>query len=98
MSRSKKLKRCTKSRKLKSKRKLKTVSRPRKLKSKMKQNEFYCVSCRKKVKAANEDIKIKKDKRGRPRMVADCTKCPHKLYKYIKFDKEKSLKHKFGSR
>lgn len=75
------------------------MTHPKKLKSPMKQNEFYCVSCRKKVRAHDDDIKIRKDKRGRPRMVASTSstsKCNHKLYKYISFDKETKLKNKYN--
>jgi hypothetical protein len=47
------------------------------------------------VKATAEDIRVKNDRAGSPRMVAK-DKYGHKLFKYIKWDHEKKLKKKYN--
>lgn len=68
---------------------------PRKLQKKLKQTEFYCVECRKRVKVPTEDIQVSIDKQGRPRLEG-MDKYNHKLFKYIKFSHEDKLGKKFG--
>ena len=60
---------------------------------KLRQEQFYCVQCGKILKGY--DIRIKLDKRGRPRMVA-YDKRDHKVYKYVKWDDEERLREKFN--
>jgi hypothetical protein len=80
-----------------SKSKRRSVTRkPRKLQKKLKQTEFYSVASRKRVNVKKEDIKVKKDKRGRHRMVAKDPKTGAKLFKYVKESKASSLKRKFN--
>lgn len=66
------------------------------LKTKLRQGEFYCVSCCKRIRVPADDIRVKRDKRKKPRMVAKCHKCGTKLFKYIKADHEKKLKQKYN--
>jgi predicted SprT family Zn-dependent metalloprotease len=58
---------------------------PKPLKSRLKKNEFYCLSCRKKV--TGDDIKerkVKNSKRGSvPMLKAYCHKCDGKLSKIV---------------
>lgn len=61
----------------------------------MKQNEFYCVSCRKRVNCHPEDIRVKTDRNGRPRMVG-YDKYDHKVFKYIKESDYSKLKKKYN--
>ena len=69
----------------------------------LKQNEFYCVSCRKAVRVSNEDMCVKefKNKRAKtgktPALVGTCNKCSHKVVKFIKRDDVKKLKAKVGT-
>lgn len=71
------------------------MAKPRKLQKKLRQQEFYCVQCRKRVKCSAEDIRVKNDRAGNPRMVCKDTQ-GHKLFKYIKWADEKRLKKKFN--
>jgi len=74
---------------------------PNKLRSKLKQNEFFCVVCGKRVKANADDmyVKVFKNKRvkgGVPALRARCDKCEYNLTKFIKHaDKDKMVK-KYG--
>jgi len=70
--------------------------KPRALRSKLKQNEFYSVASRKRVSVPKDDIRVKKDRVGRHRMVAKDPKTGDRLYKYIKEDKATALKRKFN--
>jgi len=70
-------------------------TKPRALRTKLKQNQFYSVAERKRVTVDKEDIKVKKDRRGRHRMVAKDPKTGDKLFKYIKESKASSLKRKY---
>lgn len=71
-------------------------SKPRKLRKKLTQQEFYCVESRKRIRVPKDKIKLKKDKRGRPRLVAKHQGC--ELYKYVKFADESKLKKKYNGR
>lgn len=68
----------------------------------MRQNQFYCVSCRKKVSAKPDDIcfkylKNKNMKNGKmPSLKSECTKCNTNLTKFIKNDDVKKLQNKYG--
>jgi hypothetical protein len=62
----------------------------------MYENQFYCVACRKKVRCTKQQISVKRDRRGRPRLVGWCCESHTRLYKYIPFDKEKELKKKYA--
>jgi hypothetical protein len=61
----------------------------------MKQNEFYCVACGKRVSCHGEDIRVRNDRNGKPRMVSK-DKHGHKLFKYIKYADESALKRKYN--
>ena len=67
----------------------------------MKQTEFYCVSCRKRVNQKKEDIcvtilKNKKVAGGVPALTGECRKCGTNLYKFIKRDSKERMIDKFG--
>jgi hypothetical protein len=65
------------------------------LKTKLKQQEFYCVECRKRVKCCADDIRIETDRAGKPRMIGE-DKYGHLLFKYIKWDAEDRLARKYN--
>lgn len=62
---------------------------PAKLKSKLKKEEFYCVSCRGRVKSDNGDICVeiynnRRTGRKVPALRGSCSKCGTNLTKFIK--------------
>ncbi len=65
------------------------------LKTKLRQQEFYCVECRKRVSSYAYDIMVKDDRAGKPRMEG-YDKHGHKLFKYIKWNDESKLKKKYN--
>ena len=72
---------------------------PAKLKTKLKQGEFYCVSCRKRVKGDDICIKTFRNKRvkgGVPTMVGECSKCSTSVFKFIKHSNKAKLTEKYG--
>lgn len=75
---------------------------PASLKGKLKQQEFYCVSCRKRVKSDADDIcvKVYKNKRmydGKaPALRSTCQKCDTNLTKFIKHSDTKRMQDKYG--
>jgi hypothetical protein len=72
---------------------------PGKLRTKLKQEEFYCVSCRKRVKGYDICIKTLKNKKmvgGIPTMMALCNKCLTTVYKFIKHSDKDRLTDKYG--
>jgi hypothetical protein len=66
-----------------------------KLQKKLTQTEFYCVSCRKRVKPSADSIYFGTDKRGHPRLTADC-KNGCQLFKYVKESAVPVLKKKYA--
>ena len=68
---------------------------------KMKQNQFYCVSCRKRVSVYVDDICFKfiKNKNmynGKmPVLKSECPKCDTNLTKFVKHDDAKKLQKKY---
>lgn len=66
----------------------------------MKTNQFYCVSCRKKVIVSADDICVKYIKNSRvgriPALKGECSKCDTKLTKFVKRDDAKKLEKKYG--
>ena len=67
----------------------------------MRQNQFYCVACARKVTVKPEDICIttirnKKRRGGVPTMVGWCNKCECELYKFIKDDDKQRYIDKYG--
>ena len=67
----------------------------------MEVNQFYCVSCRKKVMSNYCDIcvktfKNKKIKGGVPALVSHCETCGNKLIKFIKHEDKIELTNMFG--
>jgi hypothetical protein len=67
----------------------------------LKQNEFYCVTCRNYVteKAADICVKMVKNSRikgGVPALHSECHKCGQRLYKFIKRDDMAAAVRKFG--
>tara|TARA_Y100000389_G_C17345012_1_gene455384 strand:+ start:86 stop:313 length:228 start_codon:yes stop_codon:yes gene_type:complete len=70
-----------------------------KLKKKLKQKEFYCVKCRKRVLADDicvQMLKNKKVKGGVPTLSGYCNNCDTLLYKFIKHADKSKLNKKFG--
>ncbi len=66
----------------------------------MKQNQFYCVKCRKKVTVPTNDIchvNLKSRKRKKiPALVGYCKKCECDLYKFVKVKQSSRLNKKYG--
>ena len=67
----------------------------------MKQNQFFCVMCSKKVMCDKDDIhfkriKNKKIKGGVPALKCKCKKCDTKLTKFVKKADANMLKKKFN--
>lgn len=74
---------------------------PNKLKSKLKQQEFYCVSCRGCVKSDADDmcVKVYRNKKvdgGVPALRSVCDKCGSNLTKFIKRDSKAAMTKKYG--
>lgn len=69
-----------------------------KLKSKLKQNEFYCVSCRKRKGCKPADIRVKKLKGRIPALKSKCGKCGTNLTKFIKHADYGKLSKKYNKR
>ena len=74
---------------------------PRSLTTKLKQREFYCVKCRKRVAVPANDICVtvyrnKKVKGGVPALVGSCKKCDTNVNKFIKRNDKEKLINKFG--
>lgn len=73
---------------------------PKPLKTKLKQQEFYCVKCRKRVKVASDDMGVSVFKNGKtgmkvPALVGDC-KCDTTVVKFIKHDDQVKFTQKYG--
>ena len=69
----------------------------------MKELEFYCVSCGKKVMIPKDDVYVKvaknsKRKGGVPMLKGKHQKCGCKVNKFIKKDSVSSMKKKYGSK
>ena len=66
----------------------------------MKEREFYCVKCRKKVTEGKQDIcvKIYKNKKTgtSPALVSTCHRCGTNLSKFVKRDKVEKLTKRYG--
>lgn len=66
----------------------------------LKVNEFYCVSCRKRVTLKDADICVKvyanKKTGATPALRGKCSKCDTNVTKFIARDKAESLIKKFG--
>ncbi len=68
----------------------------------MKQNQFYCVSCRKVINIPADDICFKYLKNSKmpggkmPSLRAECHKCDTNLTKFVKHKDAEKLKDKFG--
>lgn len=60
-----------------------SVAKSNPLKGKLKQNEFYCVSCR--ARAKGDDVKnAKARKTGQPMLKGFCVRCENKVAKFVK--------------
>jgi len=71
---------------------------PRPLVKKLKRNEFYCICCRRRVRAKPADIYIEQDRVGRHRMrsLHGSSSDGCELYKYVKEKDVKMLKKKYN--
>lgn len=74
---------------------------PKPLRSKLKADEFYCVSCRKRVHSKNDDICVKVYRNRRtnssvPALKGQCAKCDTNVTKFISHDKIDSMRDKHG--
>jgi hypothetical protein len=61
---------------------------------KLKQTQFYCVQCRKRVTVPAQDIYFEHDRAGKPRLVAS-DKYGHQLFKYVKWSQAAQLARKY---
>lgn len=72
---------------------------PSKLKSPLKERDFYCVKCRKRVSAKSKDICIQffdNKKRGKvPALRGKCSACGTMLTKFVAMKKVEMLKKKY---
>jgi hypothetical protein len=70
--------------------------------SKLKENQFYCVSCRTKrtCKADDMGVKVYRNRsmydRKVPVLKCECPKCGTPLTKFIKHDSQTRLTEKYG--
>lgn len=74
---------------------------PSKLKTKLKENEFYCVSCRGRVNVNNDDICVKIYNNSRtglmsPALRGKCTECNTNLTKFITHSSVNTMIQKYG--
>ena len=63
--------------------------------SKMTKNQFYCVSCRARVKLPADKICIGKDKNKKPRLVGKCANCSVKVFRYVAVKDVKKLQDEY---
>jgi hypothetical protein len=72
------------------------MPKPKKLTKKLKENEFYCVVCRSRVKCDNIKFKkIKNSKLGYVPALTGKDKYGDKLFKFVKWKDESMLKKKY---
>jgi hypothetical protein len=74
---------------------------PKRLRGKLKQTEFYCVSCRDRVRLHPDDICVtnfrnKRMEGGTPALVGVCNECDVNVTKFIKHKDEDRLADKYG--
>ena len=74
---------------------------PNPLKTKLKQQEFYCVKCRKRVKIDSDDMGVDIFKNGQtgmkvPALVGECKLCNTTVVKFIKHDDQDRFTQKYG--
>ena len=72
---------------------------PARLKTGLKQDEFYCVACRGRVKADDMCVKIFRNKKiegGAPALVGGCKKCDTNVTKFIKHSSVDKFSEKYG--
>lgn len=75
---------------------------PRKLTSKLKEDEFYCVSCRGRVKSNGGAICVeiynnRRTGRSTPALRGQCAKCGTNLTKFIKTSSTSAMLNKYGA-
>ena len=71
---------------------------PSKIKKKLKEQEFYCLFDRDRVKAYDIGIKLQKNSKGiQPVMKGICNKCGTNVNKFIKKDLYEYYVDKYGS-
>ena len=77
------------------------MPRCNKLRTKLKENEFYCVSCCRRVKCNHDDIRFKNIKNKRaignkvPALKCVCKSCDTNLTKFVKRKDTERLKKKY---
>jgi hypothetical protein len=73
---------------------------PRKLKTKLRENEFYCVSCRARKNSDSGSICVKVYNNSRsgptPTLKGQCSVCGTNLTKFIKRDSTERMVRKYG--
>jgi hypothetical protein len=76
------------------------MPKPKPLKGKLKQDEFYCVCCRKKVKGGDIRLKLQKNYKAEggkvPMLKSSCKNCDCHLNKFVKRSNVPKLKEKYG--
>lgn len=60
------------------------------------QNQFYCVSCKKKKTSTKGDICATILRNGQAALKSECSKCGTNLTKFIKNDSYSAAKRKYG--
>lgn len=72
---------------------------PASLRKKLKQDEFYCVSCRARVKGDDICVDVLKNRRvkgGVPTLAGYCKRCGTNVYKFVKRSAKDRLVDKYG--
>ncbi len=75
---------------------------PQKLKTKLKENEFYCVSCRARVKSNGDSMYVQVFKNKKmpdglaPALRSNCKACSTNLTKFIKHNSVDKMIDKYG--
>ena len=71
--------------------------------TKLRENQFYCVACDKKVTITDRDnicfkkLRNSKRKGGVPTLIGYCKRCDCDLYKFVPDNKSQKLKDKYGT-
>lgn len=75
----------------------KSRGKPQKIGRKLRENEFYCVNCRKSVERPTYSICVRRTKNNRSQLQSSCVRCEYLLYKFISEEKYDKMKTKYGS-
>ncbi len=63
---------------------------------KLRQNQFYCVACRKSVTCKKDEMCVYKFRNGVYGLNCYCHRCGYEVYKFIKDKSVNSMSKKYG--